>query len=101
MSRKFKLIRSNSSYSYIKPQTWKQFIRTTGAYILGRRNIKRLYSTTYKNKQASNDLKPIVASLYEAGIEGESLRDLKELYWNNNNKYQKREIGRASCRERV
>src|SRR5699024_10712874 len=60
-------------------------------YILGRRNIKRLYSTTYKNKQASNDLKPILASLYEAGIEDKSLRDLKELYWNNNNKYQKRD----------
>src|SRR5690625_1663666 len=43
MRRQFQLIRSNSFYSYIKPQTWKQFIRTTGAYILGRRNIKRLY----------------------------------------------------------
>lgn len=90
MRRQFQLIRSNSFYSYIKPQTWKQFIRTTGAYILGRRNIKRLYSTTYKNKQASNDLKPILASLYEAGIEDKSLQDLKEMYWNNSNQYQKR-----------
>src|SRR5699024_7936021 len=39
------------------PNRWKQIVRTTGAYIVGKRNRKQLYSKTYKRKQASNKLK--------------------------------------------
>src|SRR5690625_1429008 len=71
----------------IKPRKIKKLIRTTGAYILGRRNRKQLYSKTYKKKQAANDLKPYMKNLYNEGFIDEALEDLQQIYKETNNRY--------------
>src|SRR5690625_4076170 len=53
---------------FVHPSNMKKFVRTTGAYILGRRNRKQLYSSAYKRKQASNDLKKYKYALYNEGF---------------------------------
>ena len=71
----------------IRPAKLKQFIRTTGAYLLGRRNRKQLYSAAYKKKQASNDLKPYLQALYNDGFIEEALTDLQVMYQTTNSLY--------------
>lgn len=77
----------------IHPRHVKQFIRTVGAYILGRRNRKQLYSKTYKQKQATNDLKPYIYALYNEGFITKVLSDLLRSYNETKNVYLKRAIG--------
>lgn len=74
----------------IHPSSWKESIRTVGAYALGRRNRKQLYSKTYKTKQASNDLKPYVRLLYNEGFSEKALADLITLHNTSTNKYTKK-----------
>lgn len=76
----------------IKPNKIKQLIRTIGAYVLGRRNRKQLYSQTYKKKQASNDLKSYLRALYNEGFIEEALTDLQQLYKTTNNSYLRQAI---------
>lgn len=76
----------------IRPAKLKQFIRTTGAYLLGRRNRKQLYSATYKKKQASNDLKPYLQALYNDGFIEEALTDLQVMHQTTNNLYVRQAI---------
>lgn len=77
---------------WLDPSQIKQRIRHAGAYALGRRNIKRLYSKTYKRKQASNDLIPYVRLLYEEGFIEKPLQDLQRMYETTTDSYMKRAI---------
>jgi len=74
------------------PRTIKQAIRTIGAYILGRRNRRQLYSRTYKRKQASNDILPYTNALYTKGFTKKALIDLRTMYDTTRNKYLKEAI---------
>ncbi len=76
----------------IHPKQLKQFVRTTGAYILGKRNRKQLYSKTYKRKQASNELKPYKYALYNEGFIHDALADLQTMYKETNNQYVRQAI---------
>lgn len=69
------------------PKAIKQTIRTIGAYILGRRNRRQLYSRTYKRKQASNDILPYIRALYTKGFTKKALTDLRDMYETTTNKY--------------
>lgn len=80
----------NKWLNMMHPASLKQSIRTIGAYALGRRNRKQLYSKTYKAKQASNDLKPYVRLLYNEGFNEKALTDLITLHQTTTNKYTKR-----------
>src|SRR5690625_2403854 len=88
----FHWVTSNIFLSFLKPRKIKKSIRTIGAYMLGRRNWKNLYSRTYKNKQASNDLKKYRYALYNSGFTKKALEDLQQLYVKTNNTYLKRAI---------
>ncbi|WP_080872488.1 glycosyltransferase family 2 protein [Oceanobacillus timonensis] len=57
------------------------------SYALGRRNIKKLYSKAYKQKDASNQLKAIKNYLYDLGFEERALRDLQDRLYHSDNKY--------------
>ena len=74
------------------PRSIKQMIRTMGAYMLGRRNRRQLYSRTYKQKQASNDVLPYTNALYTKGFTKKALTDLRTLYETTRNKYLKQAI---------
>src|SRR5690625_1890155 len=69
------------------PKAIKQTIRTIGAYILGRRNRRQLYSRTYKRKQASNDILPYTRALYMKGFTEKAFTDLRDMYRTATNKY--------------
>src|SRR5690625_2140327 len=74
------------------PRSIKQMIRTMGAYMLGRRNRRQLYSRTYKRKQASNDILPYTNALYTKGFTKKALIDLRTMYDTTRNKYLKEAI---------
>lgn len=74
------------------PKKIKKLIRATGAYVLGKRNRKQLYSKTYKTKQATNDLKGYKQALYNEGFIDLALTDLQIIYKETNNKYLKRAV---------
>src|SRR5699024_8748359 len=74
------------------PKNIKQMIRTTGAYILGRRNRKNIYSKTYKRKDAANQLKGYTTALYEKGFTEKALEDLQYKFDTTTNRYLKRAI---------
>ena len=74
------------------PNRWKQMVRTTGAYIVGKRNRKQLYSKTYKRKQASNELKAYKYALYNEGFIDEALADLQTMFKETNNRYVRQAI---------
>src|SRR5690625_1331579 len=74
------------------PRRIKQTIRTIGAYILGRRNRRQLYSRTYKRKQASNDILPYTKALYTKGFTKKALTELRTMYAATRNKYLKEAI---------
>lgn len=60
------------------------------AYALRRRNIKKIYSKSYKLKDARNQLKKYKQYLYDLGFESRALRDLHWLYMNDKNVYVKK-----------
>lgn len=62
------------------PAKIKRFVRATGAYVLGRRNRKQLYSRTYKQKKAHNQLKQYRYHLYELGFTHRALRDIEKCF---------------------
>src|SRR5690625_4342538 len=62
------------------PQSMKGFVRATGAYVLGRRNRKQLYSPSYRQKDARNKLKPYIYHLYDLGFTEKALRDLEAVH---------------------
>lgn len=70
-----KVIRSISQFK----QRIIKGIRTTGAYLLGRRNIKQLYSRAYKTKKAQNSLKSYKYHLYDLGFVEKGLAELNTL----------------------
>src|SRR5690625_2317633 len=72
----FKQVEKHILTNIIHPGNIKSVIRTTGAYLLGRRNRKQLYSKTYKQKQAANDIKKYTTALYEKGFTKKALTDL-------------------------
>lgn len=88
----FKYAKRSRLIHLLDPSGWKQRIRHTGAYLLGKRNIKRLYSRTYKRKQVSNDLLPYVRLLYEEGFTERALADLEEMFQTTSNKYLQRAV---------
>lgn len=62
------------------PNSIKQGVRTTGAYILGRRNRKKLFSPAYRRKDAQNQLKQYTYHLYDLGFTERALKDLEQCY---------------------
>src|SRR5690625_4194907 len=79
--------RIRSFLQVFHPTNMKRTLRTIGAYILGRRNRRQLYSRTYKQKQASNDILPYVRALYTKGFTQKALNDLRKMYEITKNKY--------------
>src|SRR5690625_754374 len=69
-----------------------RFVRSFGAYVLGRRNLKQLYSRTYKIKNASNKLKPYKYQLYNLGFIEKSLVDLENLLKETSDQYLRRAV---------
>lgn len=62
------------------PHQMKRFVRSSGAYVLGRRNRKELYSKAYRKKKAANELKNYTYHLYELGFTKKALEDMKQLH---------------------
>ncbi|WP_419893031.1 glycosyltransferase family 2 protein [Oceanobacillus kimchii] len=60
------------------------------AYALRRRNIKKIYSKSYKLKDARNRLKKYKQYLYDLGFESRALKDLHRLYMYESNVYLKK-----------
>lgn len=69
-----------------------KFARAFGAYLLGRRNPKRLYSRTYKSKHAENIIKPYKYRLYQLGFIDRTLKDLAHLLEKTSDRYLKRQV---------
>lgn len=90
--------KQNRLIQLMEPKRLKQHIQNAGAYLLGRRNLKRLYSRTYKRKQAQNDLLPYVRLLYEEGFTERALKDLHEWFQTTTNQYVKRAIASELAR---
>lgn len=67
-------------------------IRTVPAYLLGRRNIKQLYSKAYKQKAAENKLRSYKKYLYDLGFEERALADLRELFFHTEDRYMKQAL---------
>src|SRR5690625_636853 len=58
------------------PSNLKGFVRATGAFALGRRNRKQLYSPAYRRKDAQNKLKQYTYHLYDLGYTLRALNDI-------------------------
>lgn len=75
---------------------WKRkgirFVRSIGAYLLGRRNVKHLYSKSFKIKNAINQLKPYKYYLYDLGFIEATLKELKKKLSTTEDKYLRRAI---------
>src|SRR5699024_9171556 len=93
--QKMTSLQRNRFIQWLDPKHIKQSIRNTAAYMLGRRNLKRLYSKKYKRKQASNDLIPYIRLLYEEGFVEKALHDLQHIYETTSNKYMRRAIAQS------
>lgn len=63
------------------------FPRSFVAYALGRRNLKRLYSRSYKRKDAANRLKPYIYHLYNLGFVEKTLAELKQMVAKTTDRY--------------
>ncbi|MBP1971482.1 glycosyltransferase involved in cell wall biosynthesis [Virgibacillus natechei] len=74
------------------PKKFKSSIRATVAYMLGRRNIKQVYSKSYKRKKAANQLKKYKYQLYDLGFTEKVLTDLESLYKETESRYVKQAI---------
>lgn len=74
-----------------KAANWKKssisLARAVPSYALGRRNIKKLYSKIYKQKEAINQLKQVKNYLYDLGFEERALCNLQDILYHSNNKY--------------
>lgn len=68
------------------------FTRSIPAYLLGRRNVKQLYSKSYKLKDASNKLKIYKSYLYHYGFEEKVLADLQSLFHETSNDYLRKAV---------
>src|SRR5690625_3950039 len=55
MERTLLQLQKSRLTKWVNPTNIKQSLRNAAAYILGKRDLKRLYSSTYKRKQASNN----------------------------------------------
>lgn len=64
-----------------------RFVRSSAAYVVGRRNLKHLYSRSFKIKNAANRLKPYKYHLYNLGFIDKSLADLKKLMNKTTDRY--------------
>lgn len=62
-------------------------LRAIPVYLLGRRNIKRLYSRAYKQKDAENKLKMYKKYLYDLGFEERALQDLIDMFFTAEDRY--------------
>src|SRR5690625_1038626 len=69
-----------------------RFVRSFGAYTLGRRNLKQLYSRSYKIKNASNKLKPYKYRLYNLGFIDKTIHELEGLFRETDDRYLRRAI---------
>lgn len=69
------------------PHQIKRFVRSSGAYVLGRRNRKELYSKAYRKKKAANELKPYTYHLYDLGFTEKALQDIIDLHEEAPNTY--------------
>ncbi|WP_052360610.1 glycosyltransferase family 2 protein [Oceanobacillus manasiensis] len=69
----------------------KRFIRSTIAYILGRRDRRQLYSKAYKDKKAKNMMKNFSYYLYSLGFEEKVITELMFIYSTSKNRYVKKE----------
>src|SRR5699024_6612519 len=87
------------SFSQRKVKTLKNmlkqlnnFARALLGYPLGRRNVRRLYSSAYKRKDAANQLKPYLYRLYELGFEEKTLQELRSMLQETTDRYLRRAI---------
>ncbi|GAB3058592.1 glycosyltransferase family 2 protein [Virgibacillus ainsalahensis] len=92
MQREFDSVQAKLQKASNVPKKAKQFIWATGAYALGRRNRKQLYSKVYKRKNAANQLKKYMYHLYDLGFTKKALEDLEHLYEETNDRYVKKAI---------
>lgn len=69
-----------------------KFIRSIGAYVLGRRNLKHLYSKSFKIKHAMNRLKPYKYYLYDLGFIEATLPKLRKKLQTTEDKYLRRAL---------
>ncbi|WP_249869262.1 glycosyltransferase [Oceanobacillus saliphilus] len=67
-------------------------IKAIPAYALGRRNIKQVYSKTYKQKNAANKLKKYNYHLYDLGFEERASSDLQTMLLHTKDPYFKKAI---------
>ncbi|WP_449355095.1 glycosyltransferase [Virgibacillus natechei] len=90
MQRAFHAVKQSKLWHL--PKKSKGVIRETAAYMLGRRNRKQLYSRSYKQKKAANQLKKYKYHLYDLGFTERALADLENLYNETENHYVKQAI---------
>ncbi|WP_404455563.1 glycosyltransferase family 2 protein [Oceanobacillus kapialis] len=87
----FSQVTANGIGSVISPKKIKQFLRSTVAYIIGRRDRRQLYSKAYKKKKARNTMKSYSYYLYSLGFEEKMLQAFMQLYTTTKNHYEKKE----------
>ncbi|GGA64710.1 glycosyltransferase family 2 protein [Ornithinibacillus halotolerans] len=84
------IIKHSTAYKLMKtPQKMKSFAKESGAYVLGRRDKRQLYSKAYRQKKASNALKNEKYHLYTLGFIEKSLQNLEEIYRQTESSYLK------------
>ncbi|MEC5425933.1 glycosyltransferase family A protein [Virgibacillus sp. C22-A2] len=88
LERQFTAINKNVLWKLLKhAKAIKKVPRTTIAYLIGRRNLKQLYSKTYKKKKAANQLKKYTYHLYNLGFSEKALFDLEAIYKETGDRY--------------
>ena len=92
LKQEFNAVKQSKLWRFMNPAKVKQSIRSFGAYLLGRRNPKQLYSSAYKRKKASNDLKKYKYHLYNLGFTEKALMDIEYLFEESTNPYLLRAI---------
>src|SRR5699024_9557565 len=90
LKQEFNAVKRSKLWRVANPAMIKQTIRSVGAFLLGRRNPRQLYSKAYKRKQAANDLKTYKYHLYNLGFTEKALQDFEELLQNTMNPYLER-----------
>lgn len=84
--------RANVQSLLNKLKRFVKHVKAPAAYLLGRRNIKQLYSKSYKIKNALNTLKPYKFHLYDLGFTAKALADLENLQFETDDPYIQRAI---------
>ncbi|GAB3789598.1 glycosyltransferase family 2 protein [Virgibacillus kimchii] len=93
LQREFQAVTDSKTWKLVQsPKKMKQFVRSTAAYALGRRNRKQLYSKEYKRKNAANQLKKYKYHLYNLGFEEKVTRELEMLFKETDSKYVRQAI---------